>query len=82
MERTFFTLEQELLKPVYEIYPWTPDMSLGRRARGRHDARKSVVLSGRSENADRDSMLAKLIEKYAEGDMRLLKILQRPDLDR
>ena len=26
MERTFFTLEQELLKPIYAIYPWSPDM--------------------------------------------------------
>ena len=24
MERTFFTLEQELLKPVFSLYPWTP----------------------------------------------------------
>lgn len=26
MERTFFALEQELLQPVYTIYPWTPDL--------------------------------------------------------
>jgi hypothetical protein len=25
LEKTFFTLEQELLKPVYEIEDWTPD---------------------------------------------------------
>ena len=24
MEQTFYTLEQELLKPVYAIYPWSP----------------------------------------------------------
>ena len=24
MERSFFTLEQELLKPVFSLYPWTP----------------------------------------------------------
>ena len=33
MEGTFFTLEQELLKPVYAIYPWSPDM-LPEAARG------------------------------------------------
>lgn len=26
MERTFFNLEQDLLKPVYALYPWTPDL--------------------------------------------------------
>ncbi|MFO0930531.1 MAG: MG2 domain-containing protein [Gemmataceae bacterium] len=25
MEATFYTLEKELLKPVYAIYPWSPD---------------------------------------------------------
>jgi hypothetical protein len=27
MERTFYLLEQELLKPVYAIYPWVPDLN-------------------------------------------------------
>lgn len=27
MERTFYLLEQELLKPVYAIYPWSPDLT-------------------------------------------------------
>jgi hypothetical protein len=26
MERTFYLLEQQLLKPVYAIYPWAPDL--------------------------------------------------------
>ncbi len=30
LERTFFTLEQELLKPVYEIEDWSPDEDGGR----------------------------------------------------
>ena len=25
MERTFYTLEQELLQPIFTIYPWSPD---------------------------------------------------------
>jgi hypothetical protein len=25
LERTFFTLDDELMKPVYEIHPWSPD---------------------------------------------------------
>jgi hypothetical protein len=26
MERTFYLLEQQLLRPVYAIYPWSPDL--------------------------------------------------------
>jgi hypothetical protein len=26
MERTFYLLEQQLLKPVYALYPWAPDL--------------------------------------------------------
>jgi uncharacterized protein YfaS (alpha-2-macroglobulin family) len=27
MEKTFYLLEQQLLKPVYAIYPWSPDLT-------------------------------------------------------
>src|SRR5208283_3680506 len=27
MERTFYTVEQKLLQPVYAIYPWSPELS-------------------------------------------------------
>lgn len=33
MEQAFYTLEQELLKPVYAIYPWSPDDAEARRDR-------------------------------------------------
>src|SRR5437867_13029549 len=29
LEKTFYLLEQELLKPVYRIYPWAPDDGKG-----------------------------------------------------
>jgi uncharacterized protein YfaS (alpha-2-macroglobulin family) len=29
MERSFYLLEQELLQPVYTIYPWSPDAAAG-----------------------------------------------------
>jgi hypothetical protein len=28
MEQTFFTLEQELMRPIYAVYSWSPDMAL------------------------------------------------------
>ncbi|MHC4178703.1 MAG: anti-sigma factor family protein, partial [Planctomycetota bacterium] len=27
LQETFFTLEQELLEPIYAIYPWSPDLT-------------------------------------------------------
>jgi hypothetical protein len=32
MEETFYLLEQELLRPVYELYPWSPDAGEDRLA--------------------------------------------------
>src|SRR5262249_2049272 len=29
LEGTFYNLEQKLLKPIYEIYPWSPNQSGG-----------------------------------------------------
>src|SRR5262249_31808399 len=29
LEGTFYNLEQKLLKPIYEIYPWSPDQTRG-----------------------------------------------------
>ena len=31
--------------------------------------------------ADREARLIELVKRYAEGDRRLLEVLQRPDLD-
>jgi hypothetical protein len=45
MERTFFSLEQELLRPIYTIYPWSPEM---------HDDRleQAVFAAAASTNAE------------------------------
>ena len=40
MESAFFTLEQALLKPVYAIYPWSPDVLRERLRRIVHVSRR------------------------------------------
>ncbi len=46
LERTFFTLEQELLKPLYEIKGWAPEdldsLSNGVSSPDRHDFQQAV----------------------------------------
>jgi alpha-2-macroglobulin-like protein len=81
MEKTFFTLEQELLKPVYAIYPWSPDMRLDAAPEERAGFEKAMFSRAARKPVDRNARLAELVKKYAEGDMRLLEILERPDLD-
>ncbi len=79
MEKTFFTLEQELLKPVYAIYPWSPDMLADAAPADRVGLEKALF--SRAARKRPDALLAELVKKYANGDMRLLKVLERPDLD-
>jgi alpha-2-macroglobulin-like protein len=47
MERAFYTLEQQLLKPVYSLYPWSPDTAAapGRFEQALFAAAASVVAS-------------------------------------
>ena len=37
MEQTFFNLEQQLLQPVYAIYPWSPDLTTSAKDPARRD---------------------------------------------
>jgi uncharacterized protein YfaS (alpha-2-macroglobulin family) len=45
MERTFYLLEQELLKPVYTIYPWTPEDDPRRETRERQQFEQALFAS-------------------------------------
>lgn len=42
MERTFYLLEQELLKPVYAIYPWAPDLKTSVRPEERQQFEQAL----------------------------------------
>ena len=85
LERTFFTLEQELLKPVYEIKDWSPeeagvdDLVRARlRTSGRSSNRRcSPARPAGPEDANR-AIKAALGNDPDIGD-RTLQVLQRPD---
>ncbi len=59
MEQTFFTLEQELLKPVYAIYPWSPNLDTSASSDQRRQfhqalfARTAKTVIGKNETFQR-----------------------------
>ena len=85
LERTFFTLEQELLEPVYEIEDWSPDLAeagdLVRAAPPAERARFEQALFARTargpEAAER-AIAAALGDDPEISDL-TLQVLQRPD---
>ena len=81
IEQTFSRLEQELLKPVYAIYPWSPELVLHAPLKDRQQLEKALFSRAAREKYDRDAYLAGLVDKYAEGDRNLLEVLKRPDLE-
>jgi uncharacterized protein YfaS (alpha-2-macroglobulin family) len=77
MERTFFQLEQELLRPVYEIYPWSPEALT--KAPPEERARFERALFARTAGMkDADAVIRRLLP-FLENDWRILAILQISD---
>ena len=86
MEGTFFTLEQELLKPIYAIYPWSPNLETSEQDQDRINLERALFTrAANSRNvkshSNLDNVLATLVNN---GDVteRMLTALDRDDLDR
>jgi type II secretory pathway pseudopilin PulG len=79
MQPIFSSLEQEILKPVYAIYPWSPDMEVMLPAGERDRFEKALFAKAGTGRSDRDAILKQTIRQFAEGDERLLRVLDRPD---
>lgn len=82
MEETFFTLEQELLQPVYEICRhWSPDLYSDRTSADAGRYQRALFSRTIANRTDRDAVLKMLVDKYAEGRDEVLDVLERDDLD-
>ena len=85
LERTFFTLEQELLKPVYEIKEWSPEDAeaddLVREAPPADRVRFEQALFARTARGPEDvaRSLRTALGNDSEISDRTLQVLQRPD---
>ncbi len=81
MEQTFFTLEQELLQPVYAIYPWSPNFAPAVTPDEKTRFEQALFACARKRPFDRETFLKQLLDEYGEGAYGVLDVLQRPDLD-
>ncbi|MEX0611672.1 MAG: alpha-2-macroglobulin family protein [Pirellulales bacterium] len=70
LERSFFTLEQELLKPVYTIYPWSPDMK-AQLEPGEQERFEQAIFA-------RTAQAGLALRSYLEGNPGVLAALERP----
>ena len=84
MEQRFFTLEEELLKPIYAIYPWSPDLTssvpVEDRARFEQALFSRCAAARKQQAPDRAALLQELVDA---GDVtpRMLEVLNNPELD-
>lgn len=81
MEQTFFTLEDELLEPIYEIKPWSPNLYSSVVPEEKVRFEQALFARTALGRGDRDAILRDLIDRYAEGEQRILDVLDRPDLE-
>jgi alpha-2-macroglobulin-like protein len=85
LEKTFFTLEQELLKPVYEIEDWTPEEAgagdLVRKATPAGRVGFEQALFARTARGPEDAAqaLRSALGNDPEISDRTLEVLRRPD---
>lgn len=82
MEKTFFTLEQELLKPVYEIYGWSPDQNADTPSAAQAEFERALFSRGTGEPTEKRAKAREILEKAVrEGDLDryTLDVLDDPD---
>ena len=81
MEQSFFTLQDELLKPVFQLYPWSPEFpSTDLAAASGQRTLEQALFSKASQRRtpDRETLL-KHLAPFLDGDDEILNVLQRPD---
>lgn len=79
LQQAFFTLEDELLKPVYEIYPWNPSLNLDGSPKERALFEQAIFAGTEPRsNLAREAYLQELLP-FLENNEEMLEVLQRPD---
>ena len=67
LEKTFFTLDQELLRPVYEIHEWTPDdPSADRGYESALFARTARVVDEKGDQSGRGTLHTLALSSYPQ----------------
>jgi uncharacterized protein YfaS (alpha-2-macroglobulin family) len=76
-EQTSLTADPKLLRPVREVYPWSPSDTLAGPEGQRRDFEQALFArtAGRS---DHDALVRELLP-FLENDERVFRVLERPD---
>jgi type II secretory pathway pseudopilin PulG len=79
LEQTFFTLQQELLKPIYAIYPWSPDLTTSVPADEQNRLEQALFARAAQRPTNSRDDLKTRLKDFLEGDTSLFDVLERPD---
>jgi len=80
MEEVFFNLEQDLLKPIYAIYPWSPDLTTSSTDVDRRLLEQALFArTAQGSSFDNPALRRLLKGGYIERDV--LDILRNQDTD-
>ncbi len=82
MQQAFFTLEEKILKPIYAVYPWSPNLKTSLPDDEQERFEQAMFAMTAEEGRDSRTILAEVIRDFGENDQRLLRVLDHPDLDR
>ena len=81
MEQSFFNLQDELLKPVFATYPWSPRLTSNQMPQGKDRETLELALFAKASEGkagNRQQLLEELLP-FLDGDTRVLDALNRPD---
>ena len=81
LQQAYFETDQELLRPMFQIYPWSPDFNRNQRSPARTQLERALFSQVTDFGEQRQERLREIVEKYTEGDDSLLEVLNRPDID-
>ncbi|HEV3078950.1 MAG TPA: alpha-2-macroglobulin family protein, partial [Gemmataceae bacterium] len=77
LEGTFYTLDQDLLRPIYAIYAWSPDLRSSASPADRNLLEQALFARTLHEGG-RDAVLKQLLP-FLENNERTFDVLKRPD---
>ena len=72
-------LDEELLRPLYAVYPWHATMSLDMTSPQRQRFEQALFATTYRTQQDAKSLVANMAATYLDGDDSVLEVLERPD---
>jgi alpha-2-macroglobulin-like protein len=82
-ERAVFASEQKLLEPVYQLYPWSPDLTIGGSAEDRlHFEQALFARTAQEPTRNGRSAVQRELLPFLDFSERTFEVLQRQDWEK